>query len=342
MPCSPPTFSSDGSPSLMDEVMASFTPPSRSMGRQQSSLASSSQPSSLTSSLQPTAAASSYHSSNRPNSISNSIPSNQPQQQYHNNNAQYSAGHSNEMANSYIQRQQHNSDHDLGACEGYQQQSSQDLRFPTRQSSRDLNYPQSYQRQSSQDLGYNKEISNDLNYHRKSSQDLGHIRRNPQNVTNQRHPTQDLNNVAYKKSNAFTNQRNFAREPNNPTQLLLDSNTINPDAGLSSLTSSPASNGFSGETGLYSAYDQGRSSKDHLTRSAYDDSSGAGGAYSRQSATSEYRTQPGDDDYNPCAFSAHFNPNSRQSVSSLDPTSRQSVSSLASLTSSGIIAVTFC
>ena len=260
--------------------MASFTPPSKTIGRQPTSLAP--KPSSLV--AQPTSLPPhrpSYPTTNGSNSISNI-----PAHHQYNNCAQYSRN-----TDDIYSRQ--GSQQDLRYSRQPSQDASQGYQDPSfhRQSSQDL----IYQKQSLQELGYQKQISQDLIYQKQLSQDLTYQRQNSQDL---KYTRQDLN---------------------------------------SGKSSNDLRGGYSRETGLYSAaesgYNDARPYSDQ--RSSYSESRTGGSADPRISGSADPRIsgsvdprtgyrETAEDSYNPGAFSAHFNPSSRQSVSSL-----------ASLTSSG-------
>ena len=167
----------EGSPSLLDEVMAGFNPPSLTLAR--------SQPSSLDAQLASQPTVPNYTLGNGPQSLG-SYQGNTKSNPYTQDNRRLEQ--EGGRINQYIpQTQDTRYDRQSSQDMRYDRQSSQDLRYD-RQSSQDLRYD----RQSSQDLRYNRQSSQDLRYDRQSSQDLIYDRQSSQDLRYDRQSSQDL------------------------------------------------------------------------------------------------------------------------------------------------------
>ena len=147
----------EGSPSLLDEVMAGFNPPSRTLAR--------SQPSSLDAQLASQPTVPNFTLGNGPQSLG-SYQGNTKSNPYTQDNRRLEK--EGGRINQYIPQTQDTR---------YDRQSSQDLRYD-RQSSQDL----IYDRQSSQDLRYDGQSSQDLKYDRPASQNVRYDRQHSQDL----------------------------------------------------------------------------------------------------------------------------------------------------------------
>ena len=147
----------EGSPSLLDEVMAGFNPPSRTLAR--------SQPSSLDAQLASQPTVPNYTLGNGPQSLG-SYQGNTKSNPYTQDNRRLEK--EGGRINQYIPQTQDTR---------YDRQSSQDVRYD-RQSSQDL----IYDRQSSQDLRYDGQSSQDLKYDRPASQNVRYNRQHSQDL----------------------------------------------------------------------------------------------------------------------------------------------------------------
>ena len=160
----PPTGGA-GSPSLLDEVMAGFSPISRTLGKQPTSLQPAVPP--------PSSRATLGGYSNGPASLGAHLPpANLPSANLPPANpSTYNIPSSGPYTNHERQPYQYDS-YSIGRQSSqYDRQSSQDLIYD-RQSSQDLRYD----RQSSQDLRYDRQSSQDIRYDRQSTQDLRYDR----------------------------------------------------------------------------------------------------------------------------------------------------------------------
>ena len=271
----------EGSPSLLDEVMAGFNPPSRTLAR--------SQPSSLDAQLASQPTVPNFTLGNGPQSLG-SYQGNTKSNPYTQDNRRLEK--EGGRINQYIpQTQDTRYDRQSSQDLRYDRQSSQDLRYD-RQSSQDLRYD----RQSSQDLRYDRQSSQDVRYDRQSSQDVRYDRQSSQDVRYDRQSSQDL---SYDRQSS----QDLRYDRQSSQDLIYD-------------RQSSQDLRYDGQSSQDLKYDRPASQNVRYDRQ-----------HSQDLQTSQFISppvfqDPGEDVYNPGAFSPHFAPSSRQSVSSF--TSQQS------------------